>query len=276
MEENLMLTHTGKDWGKPKDEDELVEYIKVLYKQSKDWRSPYEDKCDKAWKNYNSYRQANDYPMISNLFIPYTFSLVEGAIPKLLLSIFNAKPIVSFIQRYSDDSGLSTLMENLIDFQFEEPEMEFYFNMEEFFKSSAIFGTGFAQVVPKFENDANMTFNYIDLRPLDWYEVFPDPRATSLRTMKYVILEKLLEYDEIWLKAEQGVYPKDLVRELLNECEMLTKVDEQKKERASSIDMVEDYGFDPRRKIIKILEYWDRDEKIVIAANRHRSRSSRS
>jgi hypothetical protein len=239
-------------------------YVSELYQDISRWREDNEDRWKTYYKLYRNYRDPTQYPLKSNIFVPYIFSIVESVVPKMLGTIFNTRPIISVQPRSGGSEDLAKVLERILEFQLDDEQMEFFSKILEFFKECAIYGTAFMKVVPRFHDDPMVSFNYIDLEPLDLFNVYPDYRARSIRRMKHVIQLSYSEYDELEMMERQGFY-KD-VGKLANLMEENFNIDEYKRERLSDIGVLDEYGFDAQRKIIEVLEYWDRDQIITVGA----------
>jgi hypothetical protein len=239
-------------------------FVTTTYEAAKQWRAPYEERWKRFYKLYRSWRDVTITPFKSNIFVPYIFAIVESITPKMLGTIFNVRPILSVIPRKGAAEGMSVLLERLLEYQLDEEQLELFNKIMEFFKETVMYGTSFAKVIPKFNDDEIVSFNYIDIEPLDIFNVFPDYRAKSVRRMKYIIHLSYVDYDELQRLYDQGFY--ENVPELLNHTESMATVDSYKKERLSSVGILDEYGFDSNRQIVEILEYWDRDKIIVVGA----------
>ncbi len=239
-----------------------IGYITRVFEATKQWRQPYEDRWKRFYKLYRSYRDPSQYTLKSNVFVPYTFSIVETVVPKMLGTIFNTRPILSVVPRHGTSEGMARLLESLLQYQLDEEQLEFFNKVLEFFKETAIYGTSFAKVIPKFNDDDLVSFNFIDMEPIDLFNIYPDFRAKSVRRMKYIIQVSYMEYDELLEKYRQGFYEK--VPELIDKVESMINIDEFKRRRLSSVGILDEYGFDSNRKIIEVIEYWDKDNIYVI------------
>jgi len=243
-----------------------ADYVSELYLSTRQWRQDQENRWKGYYKLYRSYRDGTAQPFKSNIFVPYIFSIVESVVPKMLGTMFNTRPIISVQPRQGGSEDLSKILERLLEFQMDEEQLEFFSKILEFFKECAIYGTSFMKVIPKFNDDPMVSFNYIDLEPLDLFNVFPDYRAKSIRRMKYIIQLAYSDYDELERLQRQGFY-KD-VRDLLTYTESNLTIDEHKRDRLTSIGILDEYGFDPERKIIEVLEYWDQDYIYTVGARK--------
>lgn len=237
-----------------------------LFHYSEDFRESHKEKWEDYYKLYRSYRQKSLYPLKSNIFVPYTFALVEQVVPKMLGAIFNTKPIVSVGIREGGDQDLAIILERMLDYLFDQENLELYFRLQDFFKEAAIYGTSFAMIRPKFSGGKEAPFEYIDVNPIDLFNVFPDPRGLSLSRMRHLITRTYVDYEELEKKVELGTYKSSDVKQLKDKLASVADIDEAKKKRLTSIGILEEYAVDPDRKIIEILEYYDRDEIIVIGA----------
>jgi hypothetical protein len=244
--------------------DDPVGTISTLFQQLKTWRTPYENRWKSFYKQYRSYRDPTAYPFKSNIFVPYTFSMIESVVPKMLGTIFNTRPIISVIPRQVESENMAKLLERLLEYQLDDENLELFNKVLEFFKETAIYGTAFAKIIPKFNDDEITSFNYIDIEPIDIFNVYPDYRAKSVRRMKYIIQLSYMDYEELEDLEDQGFYTN--VPDLLGMLESVNHVDEWKRQRLSSVGILDEYGYDPTRKIVEVLEYWDKDWVYVVGA----------
>lgn len=243
-----------------------ADYISELYDATKRWRQPYEDRWKAFYKLYRNYRDETQYPFKSNLFIPYVFSIVESITPKMLGTIFNTRPIISVQARQGSSENLAKVMERLLEYQLDDERLEFFTKVLEFFKECVIYGTSFLKVIPRFVDDDLVSFNYIDVEPIDLFHIFPDYRAKSIRRMKYIIQLSYMDLDELKTLDEQGFYKN--TSKVEEQLESGINVDEYKRERLTDIGILDEYGFDANRKIVEVLEYWDKDKIYTIGARK--------
>ncbi len=242
------------------------QFIEELYLSTKRWRQSYEDRWKAFYKLYRNYRDETQYPFKSNLFIPYVFSIVESITPKMLGTIFNTRPIISVQARQGANEDLAKVMERLLEYQLDDERLEFFSKVLEFFKECVIYGTSFLKVIPRFGDDDLVSFNYIDVEPIDLFNIFPDYRATSIRRMKYIIQLSYMDLDDLQTLETQGFY-KD-VKKVEDQLENAINVDEYKRERLTDIGILDEYGFDANRKIVEVLEYWDKNKIYTIGARK--------
>jgi len=75
-----------------------------------------------------------------------------------------------------------------------------------------------------------------------------------------------MEYPELETLQRQGFYKN--VSQVEQYVESMMNVDSYKRERLSDVGILDEYGYDAKRKIIEVLEYWDKDKIYVIGARK--------
>jgi len=253
----------GTTYDKPSDP---VKYVVDLFEATKRWREPQETRWKRFYRLYRSHRDSTTQPFKSNIFVPYIFSIVESVVPKMLGTIFNTRPIVAVVPRKGAAEDMAKLLERLLEYQLDEDQLEFFNKILEFFKESVIYGTSFAKIIPRFNDDELATFNYIDIEPVDIFNIYPDYRAKSIRRMKYIIQLSYMDFDELKELEKQKFYKN--VDDLLTYVESNMNVDEWKKKRLTDIGIIDEYGYDSERKVVEILEYWDKDKIITVGGRK--------
>jgi len=259
----VIAAHQGMTAATTLKEDPST-YIANLYLDIKQWRQPMEDRWKRFYKLYRSYRDPSSHPFKSNVFVPYIFSIVESLVPKMLGTVFNTRPIISIQPRKSEAINMSKLLESIVEYQLDEEQLEFFSKILEFFKETCIYGTSFMKVIPRFNDDELVSFNFLDLEPIDLFNIFPDYRAKSIRRMKHIIQLSYMDMDDLHHMGDQGFY-KD-VKEVEHLLEAQTNIDEAKRQRLASVGILDEYGFDSQRKVVEVLEYWDKDKIYVVGA----------
>src|SRR5690625_4944067 len=124
---------------------------------AENWRdSAYKDlwtRCYKRYRNYVDKIYDRDGKVVrdrSNISIPYTFTQVETVLPRLVESLFAARPYVAVRGREPDDDRSAHNMETLLDWQMNERidiRNQFHIGL----KSMCIYGTTVAYVGWKYE-----------------------------------------------------------------------------------------------------------------------------
>ncbi len=109
----------------------------------------YRDKWDRFYKAYRCHvEDRNDN--LSNLFLPFIFSMVETIEPRLVEAFFGTKPWTGVLPQGPEDIVGAKAQEDLIQFQLEE-RMGFLSRAAEWLKGCLIYGTGIGMVTWKLE-----------------------------------------------------------------------------------------------------------------------------
>jgi len=238
-------------------------YINNLIAEVESWRRPYYTRWLEYYKQYRSYREESKYPFRSNLFIPYTFAMVEHIVPSILSTVFSTEPIISVSPRKGAVAELAYLIEQILHYFIEDDRLKLYFRLEDFLKEATIYGTSFARILPSFtkENFYNPItdelapyLDYIKVEPIDLFRVYPDWRASDIDDMRFIIIEHEKTEEELYELASLGYIKKDLIDELVSTSD----IDRAKRERLSVAGKEGSAPFSDT-KFYKVYEYWDRN-----------------
>lgn len=246
--------------------EEIVKYVTNLFLSVKTWREPYERRWRRFYRLYRNYRNVTLNYYKSNIFVPYIFALVENIVPRMLGTIFNVHPIISVQPRNAENANLAQLLEKLLAYQLDDERVEFFYKMQEFFKEMCIYGSAFLKIIPKFTGDELEFLDYIDVEPIDLFNVFPDYRAKSVHRMKYLMQLAYMELEDLEKLEDSGFFTNvDEVKTLLASP---SEIDFAKRQRLGDIGILDEYGFDPERKIVEIIEYWDKEYIYTVGGRR--------
>lgn len=127
-------------------ETKALELVKDRLNTYKDYRKQnYDERWDSYWQQYRSQLEnENEYPYRARLFIPYSFTAVETAIPRMTEAIFSSDPIIAVKPITEDDIERAKIMEMLLDYQIKR--MEFFDTFVQMAKDCFIIGSCFAKV----------------------------------------------------------------------------------------------------------------------------------
>lgn len=140
-----------------KERQQLRKYLDRI-EAAENWRdSAYKDlwqRCYKRYRNYvdklydpNTGREIKDR---SNISIPYTFTQVETVLPRLVESLFAARPYVTVKGREPSDEPNAKNMETLLDWQMNE-RLDIQDIFHKGLKEMCIYGTAVAYVGWKYK-----------------------------------------------------------------------------------------------------------------------------
>lgn len=271
-----------RDFTKKKDEDILV-VIQEDFKRAETYQRPFFDKFADFYKQYSCIHDGLR-PDGSNLFIPYIYNIIETALPKLLSSIFESHPFITYKPVGMDDAHKGEAMTNLVYFQMKQ-KMKATTRLYEVFKSAIMYGTAFSKQTWKYEEkevierqmvdeevemeDGNLvtvpirkptptkkvTYDAPVIRNIPLEALYFDPGYQDLDDSPFVIHEYFMELHELKAGQREGYYKNvDKVSD--------SPQDGPLKERYDSVGTVMGNMKDG----VKIWEYWT-DYWLVTVAN---------
>lgn len=266
---------------KARENQELAHKIVSKFTHALTWREPFKTKWDRFYRLYRSELEEKNYPWQSNLFIPYAFSTVETVVPRLVSN----RPQIDIVPREPEDQDRATIMNNLIDYQWDLMDMNVL--LPEAVKEMAIYGTVILKVGWKKEEKEVISAEVVDeeipelgtvpitekktvydgpsVELVDLYDFFWDPEATDIDTAKWVIHRTKRSLDYLKEKQRQKIY-KNI--NLLEQSASPVQLDDQKQQRRATLGIsLPDYTAEKDDKDIELLEYWS-DDKVCVVANR--------
>ncbi|MCK9369574.1 hypothetical protein M0R04_06675 [Candidatus Dojkabacteria bacterium] len=98
------------------------------------------DRSYKLYIAYNGDRAKEIQKWQANIFVPYTQSVIETLMPRIL----DARPDFSVQGRNAEDQSKAKKLEKLADYYWEKADMDG--KVEDFIRSAMVYGTGFLQV----------------------------------------------------------------------------------------------------------------------------------
>lgn len=279
------MARAGKERQARKDKGQknkdLARDIVEKFTHSLTWRQPYKTKWDRFYQLYRSHLGDTNYPWQSNIFVPYAFSTVETVAPRMVAS----KPQIDIMPREQNDIKYAKLMGKLIDFQWDEMEMDIV--LPDAVKEMLIYGTaifkvywhsGEREINRKIEVDAefpemgmieekdDVLEEHPVIEPVDIYDFFFDPRGTTIEDCRWVAHRMYRTLEHLKEMQESGIY-KNI--DLLENAQIVRQDDEKDQRRATTGVGIpaELERFEGDKRMIELIEYWE-DERVVTVANR--------
>ena len=102
---------------------DLVELVVADAKESRQHNAEQHAKFNRWYNQYRSYIEIENIRQGANLFIPYTFSLVETAVPKWFNSLFGSKPYTNVLPSgEADDEAFEKAkkIDSLLSYQLDQ------------------------------------------------------------------------------------------------------------------------------------------------------------
>ena len=265
------------------DDKKTLDVILSDYTASKGFQADYFDKFREFYQLYRSYLTTHRETG-SNLFIPYTFHIIETVTPKIVNAMFYTRPYVQTVPLGVDDSvreEKSKKMNKLLDYQFMQ-KMAIVPKCTDTIKTALMYGTAITKQTWDYEKKEVIkrqpsTILGIELPILKEVLVeeivkdqpkmtlipildfFFDPSGTTIEDCRYCIHRYSEDIDELKRQAAKsgGAYKN------------LDKLEEDSSGGAGESDFLSSIGVGGgtnRSKEVEILEYWT-DDWVVKVAN---------
>jgi len=123
------------------DEKQILTLVTKRFDISKAYRESFDDKFEKAYRYYRSYREFDaEYWYRYQLFLPYIFSIIESITPDFVEALIGGDDFFA-VRATGQDKQKAKNTEILLKYQIEE-KMQFYSKILMWIKSILIFGNG--------------------------------------------------------------------------------------------------------------------------------------
>lgn len=233
---------------------------------------------DAIWKrSYNNYRGILDkslFPWRSQLFVPWSFTVVETIVPK----VFARNPKWRALARNPDfpEDG-PRVVEKLLSYQWIRMGMRL--KMYDYIKDALMYSKGYAKVgwnfktktstimEPQVDKNDKITFKKVQKSGIDYddpcvdiidpMDIYVDPDATSGGyggEATYIIHRKTVELEK--LKENPNYQNVDKIKQASYADQYLDKLMRYRDEVPPK---------DKHKNLVEILEYWECDRLIVVA-----------
>lgn len=262
------------EWDKLSDE-EIVEKVVDDFNKADDARKPYEEKWLRFYRFYRNYKEKRtDYK--SNLFIPYTFSVIETVLPRIISTLFATRPYIGYLPTSSDSVDRAHNMESLVDYQLVQ-KIGFITVASEWIKEALIYGTGILKVGWQFEESEvikpepikflgislgsrpTLTTDITKDEPLvesiDIFDFYASPGATDIDSADYVIHKVVRSKAYLKKMEERGIYSN------------IDDIEDESAETGIDTRMGEIGESSGDKKGVTLYEYWT-DDRVITVANK--------
>ncbi|MFA5151508.1 MAG: hypothetical protein WC554_02995 [Clostridia bacterium] len=273
-------------------DEKAKQLVKDRFNTARDYRRL---NYDQSWLRYQKqYRSRlaseKEYKFQARLFIPYSFSSVETVIPRVMEAIFSYDPIVAVKPRSAEDIVNSSLIEKLLNYQINR--MDFINSFHLLTKMCLIYGTCIAKVdwkkeyrkvkrfrakidefgnpvyddkgKPVIEKVEQEILYYDDpyIYPIDIFNFYIDPKATSIDTAEYCIMVTETTMDRLRQMQKMGIYKNvNMVEEIKG-----TIRHDDGRERFINVDKHDpNNSIDKHSQKVTLYEHWEDDRVIVLA-----------
>jgi len=268
-------------------DEEIVGMINSHYKAAEGVVQSIVPKWISYYKQYRGVRDETrkKYPYRSKLFIPYSFTSVEGVLAKIMEILFMEKPIVKALPQMEDDAMSADMIERLLDYQFYM--MRIYPMAQMILRDALIYGTAFAKVywdreVKTLEVPGRITmpdgsvktdmavieqeiFDGPRIVSIPNERLFIDPGASSIKDAEFVIHKEWKTIDYLKQQKKLGARYKNLGKLEEGSVEDIGPL-QQAKLQALGISPAEELE---QIKKVEVWEYWTNDKKYTTVDRKH-------
>lgn len=200
---------------KSKYSEDVASTIIAQFKLSKQFLDPIHEKMNGQEEMYRSYINSQSYPHGARVFDPRIFRVIETIVPRLVAN----EPIGTFYPKGAGEESTAMILKAMLRYDWQKTGM--FKKLVEFYKGVMIFGTGFGRTYWDFDEveKQRMVPTEVDGRrvwspkntekvkvvrsdnpnfePLNIYDCFADPNATSLENMRWFIYRRFKSLSEL-------------------------------------------------------------------------------
>lgn len=256
-------------YAKKRKEDVALQRVLSAFQSAYDYRLPLEQYWNQWYKQYRQYLSTKTYPGKANVFVPYSFMIVESIAPKLIannprIEIYPENKPFDTLEEQKELEEKAKRVRSVVYYQWEESKMRF--KIYEWVKNSLIYGTSWAKVCWNVKEETPY------LEPLDIFDVYCDPSATCVEEAQFIIHKTNCSFNE--LKKNPNYINLDKLKVSIDNSQFADNpnTDSHKYERQMDV-----LGLPPPpmgNKQIRIKEFWGTfeyegvtDEYIITVAN---------
>src|SRR5690606_7597530 len=276
------------DWDNMKDADILNKVI-TDFETARLARAPHEERWLRWYKLYRSYTEKKDTG--ANLFIPYTFSIIETVLPRIIATIFASRPYIGVLPVNQTSVETAKMHELLLDYQLTQ-RINTIEVASMWIKEALMYGTSFLKTMWRYETRwikqpsssmnlfgvpvgneleeiETVIYDDPDVVHVDLWDLFIDPEATSIDDAEYVIHRVYRTKEYLKKQAAAGLY-RNL--EGIESTYMTSDSEISADARLDAVGLSRTKKQDDR---IELLEYWT-DDRVIVVANRSQIIRNRS
>ena len=263
----------------------------------------------------------NDRPLNSktsrepDLFVPRSFSIVEGATPLWVFGVLGGHPPIRIYGRKPQWNETAPVLQHLVTYDFDRAQV--LYKSLHFAKQLFKYGTGVAKVGYKYdsydikkrtEKEIPVGFNARGeirwgkstlesteevvrydgpwVEPWSVFNFHPDPYYQAIKEMRYICARRWT--DRSTLELENEMYERFTGKPRYKHLDRIPRMRRGYVEQVYQMDNGDDLGeamgwsnaygigfnrytgtgpADEREDLIEIIEYWDRDDRVIYLAN---------
>lgn len=261
------------------DEQELIKEVKEQFSLAKLYLDPIHEKMNRQEELYRSFIDTANYPHQARVFDPRIFRVIETITPRMVAN----EPTGSFYPTESGDMNTAHILNALMKYDWRKAEM--FPKLVMYIKSMLIFGTAFGrthwdfrekektQMIPKQINGRMVwtpkntkkikvtEFDGPNFEPLNIYDCYFDPNATSIQNMRWFIYRTFKTLKELEDMSD-AKYQENGQKDYFKNLDKLKQMMKDKKDGKKSGDSApSDMQFREHRRImLSTQEFRGKDE----------------
>jgi hypothetical protein len=261
------------------NEEQILNYVLKTFDNYKSHRKQnFDNRFIESYKLYKSYRNSRQHEWQSNVFLPYSFSMIETVLPREVEYLWRGDKLVKAFPRERTDIPFEEVVNDLIYYQIDTQIDNLFMEMVEHFKQTLVYGTGIG-VLTWNVNKNKPEFNSIDI--LDFYG---QPHKKYIEDMDgcFRVYDRYIDY--LWQLQQQGIGYINIDKMLREQDQQNVNVEDSKKDRLAVTG--QNPQTESNRPSALIYEYWGKvpvqnridvdagittakyDEMLVMIANR--------
>ena len=205
----------------------LVEFALKRFKVMRDWRDEFDDDVEEGIDLYNQVTRPKAYKWMSNLFVPYIYSIIRTLLPKLTNSLLGSDKILnaeSKLERFvTSENKIATYAQTkykIMNFKKKARDiclaslkypwailkMRWRYEVDTFAVKEypKIFGMPVKFLPPRDVKKTKVVYDDPDIEHIPYENFWMDPDATSLEDSRDCIHRTIKDYN--YIKAMDNVY----------------------------------------------------------------------
>lgn len=175
-----------RNFGSRTDE-EIIKTVTEDIRRAQTYQQPFFDKFAAFYKQYQCIHDTMRVDG-ANLFIPYIYNIVETALPKILGSVFEAKPFITYKPVGGGDDDKGEMLTNLVYYQMKQ-KMKASTRFYEIYKCAILYGTAISKQTWKYKKKSVMS------REMAEHEILMDDGTVVSIPLRTPVKKEKVVYD---------------------------------------------------------------------------------
>lgn len=245
-------------------DDQLQQFLLKRFDAYKSFKKDnVQSKHIENYKLYKSYRDQRLHDWQTNVFLSYTFGMIETILPRVVSYLWQGDKLVKAYPRGKEDALQSRSVDRLLSWQVDTQIPNLFLEWVEVLKTALIQGTGIGKLVWNVQSDEPNFFN------IDIFDFYPQPFKKYVNDMEGCFHVYDMPVDLLLGRPNYKNVDK------LKDGNMQTKDEDGNKQRDTEVGKLG--NFTPDRKQVLIYQYWGKipvQERISVGEPQFQSEST--